>query len=319
MNQEIRRNSYYIYILLFFVVSNFLIVGFKFFFFSDHGENLNPVSFSTQSVTNNFEKEKVSTLSSTSEMIEAFEESDFLLDDFFSNTSTSLIVFSSFPDDFNSMEPIEMKKELFKKVMINIIYIENKKILELRKRILSWWTKTDGEEVSKDYWPEWLKEISRTYNHNNNNIGNLLIKVDIIPISLALSQSIIESGWGSSRYARQGNAFFGQRTLDEDNSMTPLNQNSDAPIYIKKFRNLSESVESYIMNLNVHDAYKDFRENRKNMRMNGESIKGEILVNYLENYSERKTQYIDDVKEIIVTNGFNEFDNVFSKQSGKNF
>ena len=70
-------------------------------------------------------------------------------------------------------------------------------------------------EFLKGFWPQWLFELSEKYESNDSNLGNLLIKVDIVPISLALAQAAIESGWGTSRYSREGNAIYGQYTFDE--------------------------------------------------------------------------------------------------------
>ncbi len=73
----------------------------------------------------------------------------------------------------------------------------------------------------RDFWPVWLFELSEKYDSNDSNLGNLLIKVDVVPISLALAQAAIESGWGTSRYLREGNAIFGQYTFDESKGLRP--------------------------------------------------------------------------------------------------
>ena len=134
------------------------------------------------------------------------------------------------------------------------------------------------------------------------------MRVDIIPISLALAQSAIESGWGTSRYSREGNAVFGQYTFDESKGLKPKDRNDNDEFFIKKFPNLSESVRSYLKNINTHLAYSDFREERKKLRMSGENLSGYKLVNFLKDYSERRESYIKDVKEIISSNNFQKYD-----------
>ena len=108
------------------------------------------------------------------------------------NESANLIIFSSLPDDFMEIKPV-VEKKTFINTLIPIIYSENLKILNERKKILDWW-KNPMEKFSRDFLPLWLFELSEKYESNDSNLGNLLIKVDIVPISLALSQAAIESG-----------------------------------------------------------------------------------------------------------------------------
>ena len=206
------------------------------------------------------------------------------------------------------IQPIIERKRLFINTLIPIIYSENLQILNDRKKILDWWRESDGENFSRDFWPQWLFELSEKYGSSDSNLGNLLMRVDIIPISLALAQSAIESGWGTSRYSREGNAVFGQYTFDESKGLKPKDRDKNDEFFIKKFPNLSESVRSYLKNINTHLAYADFREERKKLRMSGENLSGYKLVNFLKDYSERKESYIKDVKEIMSSNNFQKYD-----------
>mgnify|MGYP007000237164 len=90
--------------------------------------------------------------------------------------------------DFLDIESVQLKKDLFIKTILPIVFLENEKVLEERNKILQWWTETEGGEIDKDFWPEWLKSIVEKYSFEGENIGNLLMSVDIVPISLALSQ-----------------------------------------------------------------------------------------------------------------------------------
>ena len=247
-------------------------------------------------------------ISQSSEMIEIFKKYQFSVDNLLNNQSANLIIFSSLPEDFMEIQPIIERKRLFINTLIPIIYSENLQILNDRKKILDWWRESDGENFSRDFWPQWLFELSEKYGSNDSNLGNLLVHVDIIPISLALAQAAIESGWGTSRYSREGNAIFGQYTFDESKGLKPKDRNKNDEFFIKKFPNLSESVRSYLKNLNTHLAYADFREERKKLRMSGENLSGYKLVNFLKDYSERKELYIKDVKEIMTSNNFKKYD-----------
>ena len=247
-------------------------------------------------------------ISESSEMIEIFKKYEFSVDNLLSNQSANLIIFSSLPKDFMEIQPIIERKRLFINTLIPIIYSENLQILNDRKKILDWWRESDGENFSRDFWPQWLFELSEKYGSNDSNLGNLLVRVDIIPISLALAQAAIESGWGTSRYSREGNAVFGQYTFDESKGLKPKDRNKNDEFFIKKFSNLSESVRSYLKNINTHLAYADFREERKKLRMSGENLSGYKLVNFLKDYSERREFYIKDVKEIMTSNNFKKYD-----------
>ena len=247
-------------------------------------------------------------ISESSEMIEIFKKYQFSVDNLLNNQSANLVIFSSLPTDFMDIQPIIERKRLFINTLIPIIYSENLQILNDRKKILDWWRESDGENFSRDFWPQWLFELSEKYGSSDSNLGNLLMRVDIIPISLALAQSAIESGWGTSRYSREGNAVFGQYTFDESKGLKPKDRNENDEFFIKKFPNLSESVRSYLKNINTHLAYADFREERKKLRMSGENLSGYKLVNFLKDYSERRESYIKDVKEIISSNNFQKYD-----------
>jgi len=247
-------------------------------------------------------------ISESSEMIEIFNKYQFSVDNLLNNQSANLVIFSSLPSDFMDIQPIIERKRLFINTLIPIIYSENLQILNDRKKILDWWRESDGENFSRDFWPQWLFELSEKYGSSDSNLGNLLMRVDIIPISLALAQSAIESGWGTSRYSREGNAVFGQYTFDESKGLKPKDRNENDEFFIKKFPSLSESVRSYLKNINTHLAYADFREERKKLRMSGENLSGYKLVNFLKDYSERRESYVKDVKEIISSNNFQKYD-----------
>ena len=235
-------------------------------------------------------------ISKAGEMLEIFEKYDFSIDSFLKDDSANLIIFSSLPDDFMEIEPVNERKKLFIQTLLPIIYSENLKILEDRKKILDWWSESQGENFSRDFWPSWLFELSEKYDTNDSNLGNLLIKVDIIPISMALSQAAIESGWGTSRYLREGNAIYGQYTFEKNKGIVPAERDSSKKFFIRKFENLSESTKSYFKNINTHLAYESLREERKKLRMNGETLSGLKLAGFLTSYSERKEDYVNDVK-----------------------
>ena len=257
------------------------------------------------------ESKRVDYISHADEMLEIFKKYEFSVDSFLNDESANLIIFSSLPDDFMEIKSVNERKKLFINTLLPIIYSENLKILEDRKKILDWWNESQGENFSRDFWPSWLFELSEKYETSDSNLGNLLIKVDIIPISMALAQAAIESGWGTSRYLREGNAIYGQYTFEKDKGIRPERRESNEKFFIKRFSNLSESTRSYFKNINTHRAYDDFREERKKLRMNGVKLSGVKLVKFLTSYSERRDEYVKDVENIIQSNNFMKFDNSY--------
>ena len=290
-----------------------LAVGFYGSFKDDKKKNGLSVNYKVNSASDTKSGKEISEvdyISEANEMMEVFKKYNFSIDSFLNNESINIIIFSSLPEDFMRIEPVSERKKLFINTLIPIIYYENLQILEDRKKILDWWNESEGENFSRDFWPSWLFELSEKYETKDSNLGNLLVKVDVIPISMALAQAAIESGWGTSRYLRQGNAIFGQYTFNKKKGLKPKNRDKNKKFYIKKFSNLSESTRSYFKNLNTNLAYEEFREERKKLRMSGETLSGLNLATFLTRYSERKEEYVLDLKKIIESNNFMKFDYV---------
>ena len=153
-----------------------------------------------------------------------------------------------------------------------------------------------------------LKRLFREYNVKNNNITELKNRVDIIPISLAIAQAAIESGWGTSRFALQGNAFFGQKIIGSNvKGIRPI-KNPNPYIKVRTFNTLKDSVNAYAKNLNTHKAYRTFRQARKEKRSLSQALEGSNLVNTLRKYSELGEEYTEQVQSIIEKNNLEKFD-----------
>ena len=249
-------------------------------------------------------------ISQAREMIDIFKKYDFTIDSFIKDQSANLIIFSSLPKDFMDINSVSERKNLFINTLLPIAFIENLKILDDRKRILDWWSQSNGETYQREFWPSWLYNVSDKYDYEGSNIGELLMRVDIVPLSLALAQAAIESGWGTSRYLREGNALYGQYTFDKSLGLKPQDRDKGKDFYVRKFINLSDSTRSYLKNINTHNAYVKFRQERGTLRMNGDTLTGLSLSRFLDNYSERRSAYVADIKTIIETNNFMKFDKV---------
>ena len=271
----------------------------------------NETSDDTKEIVKNSSKYgTVDYISQAREMIDIFKKYDFTIDSFIKDQSANLIIFSSLPKDFMDINSVSERKNLFINTLLPIAFIENLKILDDRKRILDWWSQSNGETYQREFWPSWLYNVSDKYDYEGSNIGELLMRVDIVPLSLALAQAAIESGWGTSRYLREGNALYGQYTFDKSLGLKPQDRDKGKDFYVRKFINLSDSTRSYLKNINTHNAYVKFRQERGTLRMNGDTLTGLSLSRFLDNYSERRSAYVADIKTIIETNNFMKFDKV---------
>ncbi len=154
-------------------------------------------------------------------------------------------------------------------------------------------------------------KIARLY-----DLRAYLRKVDIIPPSLALAQASLESGWGKSRFAKEANNLFGQWTYT-GNGMVPENREEGKIHTIRIFRDLEDSVENYMLNLNIGWAYTDFRQKRYELRQKNETLDGYLLSETLLEYSSAGQAYVDDLKTMIDTNGFRRYDYLIKQQSQK--
>ena len=238
---------------------------------------------------------------------ETYISKDVNLDSILEENSIPNVIISKLPSNIKTLKSSEKRKILFIKIALPIIIKENNKlelinhqIRNLEKRI-SFISRNDAK---------WLLSKMNEYKLQERSIDKLLRKVDKIPVSLALAQAVIESGWGTSRFATEGNALFGQYIWDQNKDrIVPENRDLGENYKIKSFDNLSDSVSSYMKNLNTNYHYSEFRLNRHIMRNNGLPLDGVTLSNYLYNYS-IEDEYSDKIKNIIKSNNFEEFENL---------
>ena len=229
----------------------------------------------------------------------------FKIEEIRQNNIIPYVAISNLPDDLKKIKSIKSRKELFIKITLPLIVKENDKLTKLNRKIKK--IKSSLDIISRDE-ALWVKELMLEY--EANSLDKLIIKVDSIPVSLALAQAVIESGWGTSRFAYEGNALFGQYIWDNQTSgIVPNERETNAKYKIKSFDTLRESVASYMKNLNTNFHYNEFRLNRFILRSNNISLDGALLAEYLYNYSIEE-DYINKIKEIIQTNNFNDFENI---------
>ncbi len=210
-----------------------------------------------------------------------------------------------FPAEIKSIESSKKRKTFFIQIVLPLIVEENAKIKLDRKelfRILSKNINTKKEKL-------WLKQKFKQYGLKDGDFYSLKIRMDEIPISLALAQAAKESGWGTSRFAQEGNALFGQWTWN-GNGIKPAGADENAKHKVAKFSVLKASVRAYQRNLNTHSSYREFRKERAIQRDNEGKLNSLKLVNYLDKYAETGQAYIDVLKKIITQNSLTDFDDV---------
>ena len=230
---------------------------------------------------------------------------DFHIDNVRKTKIVPNIVIAQLPRDLKNIKSIENRKDIFIKITLPLIVQENEKLLSLNKKIKS--IKNSFDKISRKE-AGWVNKLMVKY--RADTLDALLIKVDKIPVSLALAQAVIESGWGTSRFAYEGNALFGQYVWGSTNhGIIPNDRETDAKYKIKSFDSLSESVASYMKNLNTNFHYNEFRINRFVLRSNNIPLRGTYLAEYLLSYS-IEDNYIDKIKNIIEINDFEDFENI---------
>tara|TARA_B100001996_G_scaffold311438_1_gene253364 strand:+ start:655 stop:1869 length:1215 start_codon:yes stop_codon:yes gene_type:complete len=213
------------------------------------------------------------------------------------------IYLTKLPRDLKTLGDTKDKRELFIKIVLPLILAENKKISEDREKLFKILKKdfnTAGERV-------WLKRRFKEYKIDDKDLAKLKMRMDIIPVSLALAQAANESGWGTSRFALEGNALFGQWTWSKK-GILPENQDPDKSHKVMQFQILKASVRAYKNNLNTHNAYQEFREARAILRQEEKHITGLQLAKYVKNYAAIGEKYVQILEDIIVRNSLTDFD-----------
>jgi len=210
----------------------------------------------------------------------------------------------SVPGDIGDIQDAKERKRLFLRMILPLALVINDTILQDRARIERYHAKVEASETLKARERTWLEDRFAEYKVDYGDFKSLLYRVDIVPVSLVLAQAAVESGWGTSRFAREGNALFGQWTWAKDNTegIVPENRAEGKTHKIKAFQEPVDAVASYMRNLNTHRAYRELRQRRAALRNTDSEITGTILAEGLEAYSEKGYAYVKLIKQIIRTN-----------------
>ena len=249
------------------------------------------------------EKETDTVRLDASTIKQLYEDTNYKLDDIRKNKLVKPIALTLLPTEIKMIENTKKRKELFIQIVLPLILQENNNIKLDRARLFGIINKSNNTDVEK----KWLDKKYKQYGIPSRDLSILKIRMDEIPVSLALAQAAKETGWGTSRFAQEGNALFGQWTWSGE-GLKPKEAEKDEGHKVMKFNILQASVRAYQRNLNTHSSYRDFRLARAQLRDLGKSLDSIILSEHLDEYAETGNQYVDVLKKIITQNNLKDFD-----------
>lgn len=223
-----------------------------------------------------------------------------------------LPILSSLPSDFDQLQDVKLKKKLFYLITLPIIHESNRLILDDREMVINIEKKFLRADLNENEVNETVR-IAIKYKLDYSTIDlklfrDLKQRINIIPVSLALAQAIVESGWGQSRFALEGNALYGQWTTNEQKGIIPEDRDEDKTHAVRKFENLQQSVQAYMHNINTHRAYYSFRVVRRIAERVQYTDPISAKVKFLAAYAEIGQEYVDKLELIIESNKLREFD-----------
>ena len=232
-----------------------------------------------------------------------FDDTNYTLSDVRESKLVKPVALTLLPNEIRMIENTKKRKEFFIQIILPLILKENNNIRVDRKRLFSIINKSNNTNLEK----KWLKKKYKQYGVVSNDLSTLKIRMDEIPVSLAIAQAAKETGWGTSRFAQEGNALFGQWTWSGE-GLKPKEADENRGHKVMKFNVLQASVRAYQRNLNTHSSYKEFRKARAELRDEGKPLDSIKLSKYLDEYAETGKKYVDVLQKIIKQNNLKDFD-----------
>jgi Bax protein len=250
------------------------------------------------------EKETDAVRLDASTIKQLYEDTGYKLEDIRKNKLVKPVALDSFPREIKMIENTKKRKEFFIQIVLPLILQENNNIRLDRKRLFSIINKSNNTNLEK----KWLDKKYKQYGIPSKDLLTLKVRMDEVPVSLALAQAAKETGWGTSRFAQEGNALFGQWTWSGE-GLKPKEADEHEGHKVMKFNVLQASVRAYQRNLNTHKTYKEFRLMRAKLRDAGEPLDSIILSEHLNKYAETGEEYVKVLQKIINQNNLKDFDN----------
>ena len=232
-----------------------------------------------------------------------FEDTNYSLKDVRKNKLVKPVALTLLPQEIKMIENTKKRKEFFIQIVLPLIVKENNNIRIDRKTLFRVINKSNNSVSEK----QWLEKKYKQYGVKLGDLSSLKIRMDEIPVSLAIAQAAKETGWGTSRFAQEGNALFGQWTWSGE-GLKPKDADADKGHKVMKFNVLQASVRAYQRNLNTHRTYREFRKARAELRDLNKPLDSMELSKYLNKYAETGNQYVEVLQKIIKQNNLKDFD-----------
>ncbi len=232
-----------------------------------------------------------------------FEDTNYTLKDVREKKLVKPVALTLLPNEIKMIENTKKRKEFFIQIVLPLILKENNNIRLDRKRLFNIINKSNNSKLEK----QWLNKKYKQYGIPSKDLSILKIRMDEIPVSLALAQAAKETGWGTSRFAQEGNALFGQWTWSGE-GLKPKDSDKNQGHKVMKFNVLQASVRAYQRNLNTHSTYKEFRKERAKLRDDRKPLDSLVLSKHLDKYAETGEKYVDVLQQIINQNNLKDFD-----------
>ncbi len=246
-------------------------------------------------------------------IISLFEEENYNLKDIRQGKAVDPVFLSKLPTGIANIDNIGDRKKLFIKVILPLVIYENNKILEDRNYL----NQISSEKSLSEQETVWLNKKLKEYKVKAGDIEELKKRMDVIPPSLAIAQAAYETGWGTSRFAMEGNSLYGARTWKKGKGIVPNDRGEEQKFEVLSFKIIRASISSYKKNLNTHQSYNEFRKARAIQRKEKNRVFGLELSQYLNKYSEIGDVYVQRLKKIIEQNSLTDFDESVLSQKKK--
>ena len=246
-------------------------------------------------------------------IISLFEEENYNLKDIRQGKAVDPVFLSKLPTGIANIDNIGDRKKLFIKVILPLVIYENNKILEDRNYL----NQISSEKSLSEQETVWLDKKFKEYKVKTSEIEELKKRMDVIPPSLAIAQAAYETGWGTSRFAMEGNSLYGARTWKKGKGIVPNDRGEEQKFEVLSFKIIRASISSYKKNLNTHQSYNEFRKARAIQRKEKNRVFGLELSQYLNKYSEIGDVYVQRLKKIIEQNSLTDFDESVLSQKKK--
>jgi Bax protein len=232
-----------------------------------------------------------------------FEDTNYSLKDVRKNKLVKPVALTLLPQEIKMIENTKKRKEFFIQIVLPLIVKENNNIRIDRKTLFRVINKSNNSVAEK----QWIEKKYKQYGVKSGDLSSLKVRMDEIPVSLAIAQAAKETGWGTSRFAQEGNALFGQWTWSGE-GLKPKDADVDKGHKVMKFNVLQASVRAYQRNLNTHRTYREFRKARAELRDLNKPLDSLELSKYLNKYAETGNQYVEVLQKIIKQNNLKDFD-----------